>query len=206
MLKPPTAGGAPRGRPPWLPTSSGIFSLCLTLLLGQVGWLWGHPQCLDFGPPFRPPQHLEFCSNYQAFGCCDQRQDQRLAARFRAIVDHLDQGGHRLCGGYIKDILCQVSGGQQSWKKNQSLAVESAGWGAWVPSAFEERSPTCFCLGYCLGDCSCFPPAPQSACSGVLLSLRLPRLRSWESSGSMWRGDLSFPGVLCGRVCGEGGG
>ncbi|XP_004613117.2 HHIP-like protein 2 [Sorex araneus] len=107
MLKPPTARGAPEGHPPWLPTPTGICCLCFTLLVAQVGWLWGHPQCLDFGPPFQPPRHLEFCSDYQSFGCCDQRRDERLAARFRTIMDHLDPGGHQLCGGYIKDILCQ---------------------------------------------------------------------------------------------------
>lgn len=91
-----------------LPTSSGIFHLCLTFWLGQVGLLQGHPQCLDYGPPFQPPLHLEFCSAYESFGCCDQDRDRRLAARYRDIMDYFDLGGHELCGGYIKDILCQV--------------------------------------------------------------------------------------------------
>ncbi|XP_038205371.1 HHIP-like protein 2 [Arvicola amphibius] len=93
------------GRPaPWL--SPGIFYLGLTFL-GWVGLLQGHPQCLDYRPPFRPPLHLEFCSDYNSFGCCDQRKDHRIAARYWDIMNYFDLRGHELCGGYIKDILCQ---------------------------------------------------------------------------------------------------
>lgn len=91
-------------RGPWL--SPGIF--CLVFLLGWVGLLQGHPQCLDYGPPFRPPQHLDFCSDYDSFGCCNQRKDRRIAARYWDIMSYFDLKGHELCGGYIKDILCQV--------------------------------------------------------------------------------------------------
>lgn len=111
------------GRPaPWL--SPGFFYLGLTFL-GWVGLLQGHPQCLDYGPPFRPPLHLEFCSDYNSFGCCDQRKDHRIAARYWDIMNYFDLKGHELCGGYIKDILCQVGlsiilrGGESEpvWKK-----------------------------------------------------------------------------------------
>ncbi|XP_029414871.1 HHIP-like protein 2 [Nannospalax galili] len=103
----------PTSRPPaasrlWaLWFSPGIFYLCLTFLLGQVGLLQGHPQCLDYGPPFRPSLHLSFCSDYESFGCCNHRKDQRIAARYWDIMNYFDQKGHELCGGYIKDILCQ---------------------------------------------------------------------------------------------------
>ena len=107
-------GGCLSWQGPWLLTPSGTFCLCLTFLLDQVGWLQGHPQCLDYGPPFQPALHLEFCSDYASFGCCDQRKDHRIAARYRDIMDYLDLQGHELCGGYIKDILCQVG---QSVKK-----------------------------------------------------------------------------------------
>ncbi|ELV10026.1 HHIP-like protein 2 [Tupaia chinensis] len=73
----------------------------------KVGLLQGHPQCLDYGPPFQPPLHLEFCSDYESFGCCDQHKDERIAARYWDIMDYFDLKGHELCGGYIKDILCQ---------------------------------------------------------------------------------------------------
>uniref|UniRef100_G3QFT6 HHIP like 2 n=2 Tax=Gorilla gorilla gorilla TaxID=9595 RepID=G3QFT6_GORGO len=90
---------------PWL--SSGILCLCLIFLLGQVGLLQGHPQCLDYGPPFQPPLHLEFCSDYESFGCCDQHNDRRVAARYWDIMEYFDLKRHELCGDYIKDILCQ---------------------------------------------------------------------------------------------------
>ena len=93
---------------PWLLTSPRIFCLSLIVLLGQVGLLQGHPQCLDYRPPFQPLQHLEFCSDYESFGCCDQRKDHRIAARYWDIMEYFDLKGHGLCGGYIKDILCQV--------------------------------------------------------------------------------------------------
>lgn len=96
----------PGRRAPWL--FPGVFCLGLAFLLGWVGLLQGHPQCLDYGPPFRPPRHLEFCSDYDSFGCCDQRKDQRIAARYWDIMNYFDLKGHELCGGYIKDILCQV--------------------------------------------------------------------------------------------------
>uniref|UniRef100_A0A8C0GGH5 HHIP like 2 n=1 Tax=Chelonoidis abingdonii TaxID=106734 RepID=A0A8C0GGH5_CHEAB len=84
------------------------FFFCLSVaLLCQAGMLWGHPQCLDYGPPFQPPFHLEFCSAYETFGCCDQDKDNSIAAKYWEIMDYIDLQGHELCGEYIKDILCQ---------------------------------------------------------------------------------------------------
>lgn len=69
-----------------------------------------HPQCLDFRPPFRPPQPLSFCAQYSAFGCCTAEQDAELARRFRALEARLDAGMWATCAGYALDLLCQVSG------------------------------------------------------------------------------------------------
>ncbi|XP_006115651.2 HHIP-like protein 2 isoform X2 [Pelodiscus sinensis] len=89
--------------------SSPDFLFCLFVsLLCQAGMLWGHPQCLDYGPPFQPPFHLEFCTAYETFGCCDQEKDNSIGAKYWEIMDYIDPQGHKLCGGYIKDILCQV--------------------------------------------------------------------------------------------------
>uniref|UniRef100_H3AU75 HHIP like 2 n=1 Tax=Latimeria chalumnae TaxID=7897 RepID=H3AU75_LATCH len=73
----------------------------------EVRVLLGHPQCLDYRPPFKPAYHLEFCSQYDTFGCCDQDKDNEIAERYWDIMDFFDYQGHELCGGYIKDILCQ---------------------------------------------------------------------------------------------------
>lgn len=108
MLRTAIPKGGRGRRVPGLPASSGVFCLHLTFLLGWVGLLQGHPQCLDYGPPFRPPLHLEFCSDYESFGCCDQWKDRRIAARYWDITNYFDLKGHELCGGYVKDILCQV--------------------------------------------------------------------------------------------------
>ncbi|XP_053164556.1 HHIP-like protein 2 isoform X2 [Hemicordylus capensis] len=81
--------------------------VCLSFALCQVGVLLGHPQCLDYGPPFQPPFHLEFCSAYETFGCCDQDKDNSIAARYWEIMDYIDPHAHQVCGRYIKDILCQ---------------------------------------------------------------------------------------------------
>ncbi|KAG8443791.1 hypothetical protein GDO86_009103, partial [Hymenochirus boettgeri] len=69
--------------------------------------LLGHPQCLDYEPPFKPPVHLEFCSQYEQFGCCDQEKDNTIAEKYWSIMDYFDPQGHQMCGGYIKEILCQ---------------------------------------------------------------------------------------------------
>uniref|UniRef100_A0A8C8AAY9 HHIP like 2 n=1 Tax=Otus sunia TaxID=257818 RepID=A0A8C8AAY9_9STRI len=87
-------------------SSSGVSFFCLSLLC-LIGSLLGHPQCLDYGPPFQPPFHLEFCSAYENFGCCDQERDNSIAAKYWDIMDYIDPQGHKLCGTYIKDILCQ---------------------------------------------------------------------------------------------------
>lgn len=113
-------------------SSSGVsFScprVCLWLsLLCLIGGLLGHPQCLDYGPPFQPPFHLEFCSAYENFGCCDQERDNSIAAKYWDIMDYIDPKGHKLCGTYIKDILCQV--GQ---KNSMSPALWAVGGSAVV--------------------------------------------------------------------------
>ncbi|KAM5176961.1 HHIP-like protein 1 [Callospermophilus lateralis] len=66
-----------------------------------------HPQCLDFRPPFRPPQPLRFCAQYSAFGCCAPEQDAALAHRFGALAARVDAPVWAACAGYALDLLCQ---------------------------------------------------------------------------------------------------
>lgn len=68
-----------------------------------------HPQCLDFKPPFQPPQELQFCAMYRHFGCCDFARDQQLMDKFYRIMDSFDYYGYANCAGYTQDLLCQVS-------------------------------------------------------------------------------------------------
>uniref|UniRef100_G3TAX8 HHIP like 1 n=1 Tax=Loxodonta africana TaxID=9785 RepID=G3TAX8_LOXAF len=66
-----------------------------------------HPQCLDFRPPFRPPQPLRFCTQYSGFGCCAAERDEVLARRFGALAASLDAAVWAACAGYALDLLCQ---------------------------------------------------------------------------------------------------
>ncbi|CAI9533758.1 unnamed protein product [Staurois parvus] len=67
----------------------------------------GHPQCLDYKPPFQPSKPLTFCTAYSSFGCCDSVQDRAIADKFRYITEFLDNTGITACGEYIRNILCQ---------------------------------------------------------------------------------------------------
>ncbi|KAF3823104.1 hypothetical protein GH733_010540 [Mirounga leonina] len=147
--------------------------------------LQGHPQCLDYGPPFQPPLHLEFCSAYESFGCCDQHRDRRLAARYRDIMDYFDLGGHELCGGYIKDILCQ----------------ECSPYAAHLYDAENPQTPLRNLPGLCSDYCSAFHSKCHSAISLLTNDLRLQG--SHEKDGAHFchllnlpDKDYCFPNVL----------
>lgn len=103
--------------------------LCFSLFC-WIGSLLGHPQCLDYGPPFQPPSRLEFCSAYENFGCCDRERDNSIAAKYHEILDYLDPRGHKLCGAYIKDILCQVG-----WKIRSFVLCFGLTWGHCSPDS-----------------------------------------------------------------------
>ncbi|XP_057204678.1 HHIP-like protein 1 isoform X2 [Triplophysa rosa] len=66
-----------------------------------------HPQCLDYKPPFQPPEPLVFCKEYAKFGCCDLDKDNQISQRFYQIMDYFDHTGFMACGKYIRSILCQ---------------------------------------------------------------------------------------------------
>ncbi|MBN3305915.1 HIPL2 protein, partial [Amia calva] len=83
------------------------YLLWTQVLLLMVGEACAHPQCLDYRPPFKPHYHLEFCTEYESYGCCDQTTDNAIAERYWDIMDLYDIQGYELCGGLVKDILCQ---------------------------------------------------------------------------------------------------
>uniref|UniRef100_UPI00398F723B HHIP-like protein 1 n=1 Tax=Pristiophorus japonicus TaxID=55135 RepID=UPI00398F723B len=66
-----------------------------------------HPQCLDFKPPFQPPNGLTFCAMYSKFGCCDSTKDREIMNRFYRVMDKFDYSLYATCGVYVQDILCQ---------------------------------------------------------------------------------------------------
>ncbi|XP_078714280.1 HHIP-like protein 2 [Lampetra fluviatilis] len=67
----------------------------------------GHPQCLDYRPPFQPSSPLHLCTEYSSFGCCDAERDLQIYRRFWEVMGHMDGGGYRLCASFIKNLLCQ---------------------------------------------------------------------------------------------------
>nr|XP_046269805.1 HHIP-like protein 2 [Scatophagus argus] len=81
-----------------------VVSVMLLVLFQSAS---AHPQCLDFEPPFKPPWHLEFCTQYEQFGCCDQKTDNMIAETYWDIIDQLEAGGYDLCADMLKEIMCQ---------------------------------------------------------------------------------------------------
>ncbi|XP_068608247.1 HHIP-like protein 2 [Brachionichthys hirsutus] len=86
------------------PAFTQIVSVMLLVLVQSAS---AHPQCLDFEPPFKPPWHLEFCAQYEQFGCCDQKADNVIAERYWDIIEQLETAGHDLCTDMLKEIMCQ---------------------------------------------------------------------------------------------------
>nr|XP_032812112.1 HHIP-like protein 1 [Petromyzon marinus] len=83
-----------------------LLLLLTSAIVAQPGVC--HPQCLDFRPPFKPPQPLRFCSIYSNFGCCDVEQDAAVERRYWEVADYLQPEGYHQCSGFVRDILCQV--------------------------------------------------------------------------------------------------
>ncbi|XP_053138887.1 HHIP-like protein 1 isoform X2 [Hemicordylus capensis] len=82
-----------------------VFALLEAALL--LGLTSGHPQCLDFKPPFKPPRPLAFCVQYSDFGCCDAERDSALLERYYSVSGHLDQAAYAACASHLQDLLCQ---------------------------------------------------------------------------------------------------
>ncbi|MEQ2226930.1 hypothetical protein ILYODFUR_032447 [Ilyodon furcidens] len=104
-LRANTSRNSPK-QAPSAPETIFIFSVMLSVLIQPAS---AHPQCLDFEPPFKPQWHLEFCSQYEEFGCCDQRADNVIAERYWDIIEELETAGKELCEDMLKEIMCQVS-------------------------------------------------------------------------------------------------
>ncbi|XP_077091640.1 HHIP-like protein 1 [Siphateles boraxobius] len=83
-----------------------VWSLLVLLILFSPQGN-AHPQCLDYKPPFQPPEPLLFCKEYAKFGCCDLDRDNQISQRFYQIMDYFDDSGIMACGKYIRSILCQ---------------------------------------------------------------------------------------------------
>ena len=86
----------------WLIHIFAVFMLALPLRIQ------GHPQCLDFRPPFTPVNGpLVFCSNYSDFTCCSTEKDADQLQLYNSILPRLTADAQVQCRGYLKEIICQ---------------------------------------------------------------------------------------------------
>uniref|UniRef100_A0A096MER3 HHIP like 2 n=1 Tax=Poecilia formosa TaxID=48698 RepID=A0A096MER3_POEFO len=112
----------------------------LSMLSAAIQPASAHPQCLDFEPPFKPQWHLEFCSQYEQFGCCDQRTDNVIAERYWDVIEQLETAGYDLCEDMLKEIMCQ----------------ECSPYAAHLYDAEDPYTPVRDLPGLCFGYCSEF--------------------------------------------------
>lgn len=66
----------------------------------------GHPQCLDFKPPFESEISLGFCPQYSSFGCCTTVDDSDLKKNFNAIKPLIPRSKWNKCKKDVHDLLC----------------------------------------------------------------------------------------------------
>ncbi|KAM7403638.1 hypothetical protein PAMA_004195 [Pampus argenteus] len=133
------------------------FLLLLSvMLLVPVQPVSAHPQCLDFKPPFKPLWHLEFCTQYERFGCCDQKTDNQIAERYWDIIDQLELAGYELCIDTLKEVMCQ----------------ECSPYAAHLFDAEDPYTPVRELPGLCFGFCSEF----HSKCRHVVKYLTANQL------------------------------
>ncbi|CAN9502597.1 unnamed protein product [Ophioblennius macclurei] len=123
--------------PPRLPVANLAVVMVLAVLVQPAA---AHPQCLDFEPPFKPQWHLEFCSQYEQFGCCDQQTDNRVAERYWDVIEQLDAAGDALCEDVLKEVMCQ----------------ECSPYSAHLYDAEDPYTPVRELPGLCFGFCSEF--------------------------------------------------
>ncbi|XP_045918169.1 HHIP-like protein 2 [Micropterus dolomieu] len=123
-----------------IPSLLDFVLIISVMLLVPIQPASAHPQCLDFEPPFIPSWHLEFCTQYEQFGCCDQRTDNMIAERYWDIIDQLEVAGYELCADTLKEIMCQ----------------ECSPYAAHLYDAEDPYTPVRELPGLCFGYCSEF--------------------------------------------------
>ncbi|KAM6961260.1 HHIP-like protein 2 [Aplochiton taeniatus] len=148
----------------------------------QIQRVSSHPQCLDFQPPFKFSTHLEFCGQYEHFGCCDQKTDNVIAERYWDIIDFLDIQEYEVCGDILKEVLCQ----------------ECSPFAAHLYDAEDPYTPVREIPGLCPGYCSTF----YSKCHRVLnyltrdTSLQEKDMSTFCTMVNLADQDYCYPNVL----------
>ncbi|XP_071490818.1 HHIP-like protein 2 [Diadema antillarum] len=85
-----------------------MFTLELVVLALCWTSVWGHPQCLDFYPPFEPEKNIKsFCDSYSDFGCCTVSRNREIKKLHESLKARLPRGISSECTDFLKDVLCQ---------------------------------------------------------------------------------------------------
>lgn len=157
------------------------FCILLPCVLPLVS---GHPQCLDFKPPFRPPHGLAFCTRYASLGCCESAKDAEIRSRFYRVMDNVDYSLYHTCAGFVQDILCG----------------ECSPYAAHLYDAEDPSTPIRQLPGLCREYCSelwtkCRPVLPPLVEGGPLLDL-VPNRRKFCQAVRLQDLDYCFPHLL----------
>ena len=79
----------------------------VTLAVIALDVVTGHPQCLDFRPPFEVSTPLEFCTEYAAYGCCNRQMDDVIRQQYNVDVRNMGLEQHPEVADFYKTLLCQ---------------------------------------------------------------------------------------------------
>ncbi|XP_060068457.1 HHIP-like protein 1 isoform X3 [Ylistrum balloti] len=124
----------------------------------------GHPQCLDFRPPFQAGSALTFCPQYSVFGCCTVDDDRQLRTDYGGIRNNVPSALWRECGGYLREFMC----------------LKCSPYAAHIFDAEESLIPRSF-PGLCRGYCKSF----HNKCAGIVKYMTSdPVLRRLVSDGA----------------------
>ena len=77
-----------------------LFSVCPS---GNVG----HPQCLDYFPPFRSTRPQQLCKETASYGCCTSSRESSL----QKVYDYVEEFGRNIassdkCKDFIRTLIC----------------------------------------------------------------------------------------------------
>lgn len=85
-------------------SSAEIVSVVCLFFMSVLYTALGHPQCLNFRPPFQVSDDLSFCSEYSEFTCCASADDSFIRQNYLDIIRENNISSQ--CAGKLKDLLC----------------------------------------------------------------------------------------------------
>lgn len=67
----------------------------------------GHPQCLDYFPPFRSARPKSLCKDTASYGCCTSQREASLQSYYDFVEAYGRKvGTNNKCYGFVKSIIC----------------------------------------------------------------------------------------------------